>query len=71
MIFLLPILTWTFLVVLVISLCVSAQQGDLDQSPNDIHASPADRADLLSLARDPCAGEHGQAQPGDPRRAVA
>ena len=57
MILLLAILTWTFLIVLVISLCVTAQRGDLGQSPNNVNASPVDRADSLALARHPDAGE--------------
>jgi hypothetical protein len=54
MIVLLAIAIWTFLTLLTVTVCVSAQRGDLTQNPaSTAHTEPAHRSQRLSLSRDP------------------
>lgn len=54
MILLLAIAIWIFLTLLTVTVCVSAQRGDLAQSPaSTARTDPADRSQRLRLPRDP------------------
>ena len=69
MIILLAILIWSFVTVLTISLCFSAQHGDLNQSALGQMLEPATRTDCQTPVDDP--GKRGQVAANDARHAAA
>jgi hypothetical protein len=71
MIILIATATWIFLIVLALSLCLSARRGDLMELRIDVGEYAVGRSDPLAIACNCDADEGGQAQPGDPQQAAA